>query len=55
MDRVLDNVSEKVSAAMNEDLLTPFDKAEVKRALFQMFPTKAAGPDGPPTHFFQRH
>jgi len=40
---------------MNEGLLAPFEKEEVKIALFQMFPTKAPGPDGMPAHFFQRH
>ncbi|CAM8968661.1 unnamed protein product [Rhodiola kirilowii] len=31
---------------MNNDLTTPFTKGEVKRALFQMYPTKAPGLDG---------
>jgi hypothetical protein len=39
---------------MNRFLCAPFDETEVKNALFQMFPTKAAGPDGFPAHFFQR-
>jgi hypothetical protein len=29
-----------------------FEGKEIKEALFQMFPTKASGPDGFPTHFF---
>jgi hypothetical protein len=40
---------------MNRTLLDPYKEGEVKDALFQMFPTKAPGPDGFPTHFFQRH
>lgn len=35
--------------------MLPFGKEEVKKALFQMFPTKAPGPDGFPTYFFQHH
>jgi len=43
MERVLDTVPIKVTAGMNEGLLAPFEKEEVKTALFQMFPTKAPG------------
>ncbi|EMS58566.1 hypothetical protein TRIUR3_19711 [Triticum urartu] len=35
--------------------MAPYKEDEVKKALFQMFPTKAPGPDGFPAHFFQRH
>jgi hypothetical protein len=40
---------------MNSELLSPFTNEEVKCALFQLFPTKAPGPDGFPAHFFQCH
>ncbi|XP_048552919.1 uncharacterized protein LOC125533249 [Triticum urartu] len=55
MQEVLDHVPVKVTAAMNASLLAPYEEKEVKAALFQMFPTKAPGPDGFPAHFFQRH
>jgi len=52
MSEVLDTVPVKVTAAMNDQLIAPFEEREVKEALFQMFPTKAPGPDGFPAHFF---
>jgi hypothetical protein len=55
MEQVLNTVPAKVTEAMNEELIAPFEEREVKEALFQMFPTKAPGPDGFPAHFFQRH
>ena len=55
MDEVLNTVPVKVTPGMNQQLLAPYSPEEVKKALFQMFPTKASGPDGYPAHFFQRH
>lgn len=52
MDEVLNTVPAKVSAKMNDCLLKQFTANEIKVALFQMFPTKAPGPDGFPAHFF---
>ena len=40
---------------MNRDLCAPYTHEEVKIALFQMFPTKAPGPDGFPAQFYQKH
>ena len=45
----------KVSAEMNDLLVAPYMKEEVKTALFQMFPTKAPSPDGFPAHLYQHH
>lgn len=40
---------------MNSALCAPYITEEVKCALFQMFPTKAPGPDGFPAQFYQKH
>ena len=55
MQPVLDVLPSKVTSPMNEKLISEIKQSEVKTALFQMFPTKAPGPDGFPAHFFQRH
>ena len=55
MDRVLQHVPRKVTPQMNEMLTAPYTKDEVKKALFQMGPTKSPGPDGFPAHIYQRH
>jgi hypothetical protein len=51
MEAILGTVPVKVMLEMNDKLLMPLTGLEVKEALFQMFPTKAPGSDGFPTHF----
>jgi hypothetical protein len=55
MHKVLDHVPRKVTTEMNDLLRATYTREEVKKALFQMFPTKAPGPDGFPAYFFQSH
>lgn len=53
IDEVLSHIPPRVDAAMNNMLNAQYTNSEVKAALFQMFPTKAPGPDGFPAHFFR--
>ncbi len=46
MAEVLEAIEPVVSQADNEVLLRPFQKDEIRDAVFQMNPDKAPGPDG---------
>lgn len=46
IDNVLQDLSAKVTTTMNERLLAPFTRCEIERAIKQMHPSKAPGPDG---------
>ena len=50
---VLEAVDQRVTDDMNKALLEPYIGDEVWRALFQMHPSKASGPDGMSLFFFQ--
>ena len=49
---LLEAVQPKVTESMNSSLLREFQSSEVYRALKQMYPLKAPGPDGMPLYFF---
>ena len=51
---VLMDVKRKVSSDMNQLLMAPFSREEVKKALFSIGDLKAPGPDGLHTIFFKR-
>ena len=54
-DLALETVQCLVTEDMNKDLLAEFTKDEVKKALNQMAPLKAPGPDGMPPLFYQHY
>lgn len=53
--QVIHHIHEVVTPDMNNTLLVDFSHEEVKRALFQMHPTKALGPDSMNPLFFQKY
>ncbi|XP_050241121.1 uncharacterized protein LOC126690018 [Quercus robur] len=55
LDRVLDGVQRVVSEEMQADLARPYTVEEVERAIKEMAPLKAPGPDGMPPLFYQTY
>lgn len=53
MDFFMSNITPKVTDDMNSYFTSSFSEEEVSKALFQMHPDKAPGPDGFLTLFFQ--
>jgi hypothetical protein len=53
-DEVLVDINQKVTSEMNQFLLAPFSREEVKKALFSIGDLKAPGPDGLHAIFFKR-
>ncbi|XP_075633358.1 uncharacterized protein LOC142605806 [Castanea sativa] len=53
-EELLSAIHPKVAALMNSLLTSDFRKNEVERALKQIFPTMAPGPDGMPPFFYQQ-
>jgi hypothetical protein len=51
---VVQEVDSVVTSRMNNELLRAFSHDEVRRALFEMHPSKAPGPDGMSALFFKK-
>jgi hypothetical protein len=55
LEDTLTAVNSRVTSEANQRLLQPFTTDEVRMALFQMHPSKAPGPDGMSSFFFQKY
>ena len=55
LNLVLDSVNRVVTPDMNQTLLQPYTRDEVKRALFHMHPSKSPGLDLMSPFFFQKY
>jgi hypothetical protein len=55
IDEVVQSVDAVVTQDMNDSLMQPFSSKEIRRALFQISPSKAFGPDGMTALFFQKY
>ncbi|KAH7848623.1 hypothetical protein Vadar_005240 [Vaccinium darrowii] len=55
MEEVTNTIHGRVSETMNSRLTRAFTRSEIKKALFDMDPTKAPGADGMTAGFFQQY
>ena len=53
IDSILQHVQLRVSLSSNNSLTTPYSADEIKKAIFQMHPSKASGLDGLNPFFYQ--
>ena len=55
METILNSMERVVTRTMNNSLLEPYTPEKVRRALFQMHPSKSLGPDSMSPFFFQKY
>ncbi|XP_062104157.1 uncharacterized protein LOC133815319 [Humulus lupulus] len=55
MDPVLNAIVPKVTSRMNDQLTRPYTSEDVRKALFQMSPSKSPSKDGMSTGFYQKY